>query len=95
VCGCVIIYDFEGLGMKQMSAMTPTSVKRLLDFVQFAIPIRIKEIHFVKQPFLFNMVWQIMKPFVKEKLKKRVRSCFMLDLKAVKMMKENFSFSLS
>lgn len=58
--------------MKQIKAMTPSSVKRLLDFVQFAIPIRIKEIHFVKQPFLFNMVWQIMKPFVKEKLKGRV-----------------------
>lgn len=58
--------------MKQIKAMTPSSVKRLLDFVQFAIPIRIKEIHFVKQPFLFNMVWQIMKPFVKEKLKARV-----------------------
>lgn len=58
--------------MKQIKAMTPGSVKRLLDFVQFAVPIRIKEIHFVKQPFLFNMVWQVMKPFVKEKLKGRV-----------------------
>lgn len=26
----------------------------------------------VKEPFLFNMVWQMFKPFVKEKLKKRM-----------------------
>jgi len=26
----------------------------------------------VKQPFLFNMVWQMFKPFVREKLKKRM-----------------------
>lgn len=26
----------------------------------------------VKEPFLFNMVWQMFKPFVREKLKKRM-----------------------
>lgn len=30
------------------------------------------QVHIVKQPFLFNMVWQMFKPFVKEKLKKRM-----------------------
>lgn len=30
------------------------------------------QVHIVKQPFLFNMVWQMFKPFVKDKLKKRM-----------------------
>jgi hypothetical protein len=36
------------------------------------MPLRLKEVHFVNQPFMFNMVWQMCKPFVKDKLKKRV-----------------------
>lgn len=30
------------------------------------------QVHIVKQPFLFNMVWQVFKPFVREKLKNRM-----------------------
>ncbi|KAG5673906.1 hypothetical protein PVAND_003907 [Polypedilum vanderplanki] len=72
ICGCIVIYDFDGLGMKQIKAMTPSSVQRLLTFIQVAMPLRLKEVHFVKQPFIFNMVWSLMKPFIKEKLKNRM-----------------------
>ncbi|KDR18544.1 Alpha-tocopherol transfer protein-like [Zootermopsis nevadensis] len=41
-------------------------------FLSEAMPLRLKEVHIVNQPFLFNMVWQMFKPFVKEKLKKRL-----------------------
>jgi len=37
------------------------------------MPLRMKEVHIVRQPFLFNMVWPMFKQFVGEKLKKRVR----------------------
>lgn len=30
------------------------------------------QVHIVKQPMLFNMVWKMFKPFVREKLKKRM-----------------------
>ncbi|KAL7038752.1 hypothetical protein ACKWTF_009683 [Chironomus riparius] len=72
ICGCVVIYDFEGLGMKQIKSMSPSSIQRLLNFIQYAMPLRIKEIHFVKQPLIFEMVWALMKPFLQEKLKKRI-----------------------
>lgn len=71
--GTVVIMDFDGLSMKQVKALSPASQKRLLTFIQDAMPMRLKEIHFVKQPFIFNMVWTLFKPFVKEKLKNRVR----------------------
>lgn len=71
--GTVVIMDFDGLGMKQVKALSPASQKRLLTFIQDAMPMRLKEVHFVKQPFIFNMVWTLFKPFVKEKLKNRVR----------------------
>lgn len=64
--------DFEGLSLKQVKALSPSFSKRLLTFIQDAMPLRMKEIHFVKQPFIFNMVWSLFKPFIREKLKKRV-----------------------
>lgn len=70
--GVVVILDFEGLSMKQIKAMTPAATKRLLTFIQEAMPLRLKELHVVKQPFIFNLVWAMLKPFIKEKLKTRV-----------------------
>ncbi|EDV99227.1 clavesin-1 [Drosophila grimshawi] len=72
VRGVVCIMDFDGLGMKQVKALSPSFSKRLLTFIQEAMPLRMKEVHFVKQPFIFNMVWTLFKPFVKEKLNKRM-----------------------
>lgn len=72
VRGVVVLMDFEGLGMKQVMAFNPSFSMRLLGFIQDAMPLRLKEVHIVKQPFIFNMVWSIFKPFVKEKLKGRM-----------------------
>ncbi|CAL7944007.1 unnamed protein product [Xylocopa violacea] len=72
ICGVVVIMDFEGLAMKQAMGFTPSFSMRLLSFIQDAMPLRLKEAHVVKQPFLFNMVWKMFKPFVKEKLKSRM-----------------------
>nr|CAH7740992.1 unnamed protein product [Callosobruchus chinensis] len=69
--GCVVIMDFNGLGMKQVKAFSPSFSLLLLSFIQDAMPLRLKEVHMVKQPFVFNIVWNIFKPFIKEKLKGR------------------------
>ncbi|KAF5274944.1 hypothetical protein FQR65_LT04285 [Abscondita terminalis] len=70
--GGVVILDFDGLTTKQVMALTPAVSMRLLSFIQEAMPLRLKEVHIVKQPFIFNMVWTIFKPFIKEKLKGRL-----------------------
>jgi len=70
--GVVVIMDFDGLGMSQVRSLTPTFSKRLLTFIQDAMPIRMREIHIVKQPFVFKMVWALFKPFIREKLNKRI-----------------------
>lgn len=72
--GVVVIMDYENMSLKQVKAMTPASTKRLITFIQDAMPLRMKEIHMIKQPFIFNMVWSVVKPFLQEKLKNRVGS---------------------
>lgn len=78
VRGAVVIMDFDGMGMSQVLALTPSWSKRLLVFIQDAMPIRLKQVHMVNQPYIFNMVWKLFKPFVKEKLSKRVRLPYFL-----------------
>ncbi|KAG5673908.1 hypothetical protein PVAND_003909 [Polypedilum vanderplanki] len=72
ICGCIVIYDFEGLGMKQVMNITPSGTKRLLTFTQKAMPLRLKEVHIVKQPLIFKMVYALMKPLLDQKMKSRL-----------------------
>lgn len=76
ISGVVVIMDFEGLGMKQVRALTPAFSKRLLTFIQYAMPLRMKEVHIINQPFLFKMVWSLFKPFIESKLNSRVSFFF-------------------
>lgn len=72
VRGVVVVLDFDSLGTRQVMAFNPAFSMKLLGFIQDAMPLRLKEVHVVKQPFVFNMVWTIFKPFVKTKLKGRM-----------------------
>ncbi|XP_031345362.1 alpha-tocopherol transfer protein-like [Photinus pyralis] len=72
VRGAVVMMDFDGLGHRQALAFNPAFSMKLLGFIQDAMPLRLKEVHIVKQPFIFNIIWTIFKPFIKEKLKSRL-----------------------
>ncbi|KAL1124737.1 hypothetical protein AAG570_001360 [Ranatra chinensis] len=72
VRGAVVILDFDNLSMKQIAQLTPNFSLRLLSFIQDAMPLRLKEVHIVKQPYIFNIVWNVFKPFIREKLKSRL-----------------------
>ncbi|XP_055920777.1 clavesin-1-like [Eupeodes corollae] len=70
--GVVCILDFEGLSFKQVKSLTPPCLIRVLTFIQDAFPIRLKEVHIMKQPYIFNVVWSLAKPLIQEKLRNRI-----------------------
>ncbi|XP_075213122.1 clavesin-1 isoform X2 [Lycorma delicatula] len=70
--GVVVILDFNGFSYSQFRQMSIEFSNRLLKFIQKAMPLRLKEVHIVKEPFLFNAVWTLFKPFVEEKLQNRL-----------------------
>uniref|UniRef100_A0A182LWG3 CRAL-TRIO domain-containing protein n=1 Tax=Anopheles culicifacies TaxID=139723 RepID=A0A182LWG3_9DIPT len=70
--GIVVVLDFDGLSLKQVKALSPSFSRRLITFIQDAMPLRLKEVHILKQPYIFNMVWALFKPFIREKLKSRI-----------------------
>ncbi|XP_020706761.2 alpha-tocopherol transfer protein-like isoform X2 [Athalia rosae] len=72
VTGAVVIFDMDGLSLQQTWQFTPPFAKRIVDWLQDSVPLRIKNIHIVNQPYIFNMVFALFKPFLREKLRGRI-----------------------
>ncbi|XP_053981396.1 alpha-tocopherol transfer protein-like isoform X1 [Hylaeus volcanicus] len=72
IAGAVVIFDMDGLSLQQTWQFTPQFAKRIVDWLQDAVPLRVKNIHIVNQPYIFNMVFTLFKPFLREKLKNRI-----------------------
>ncbi|XP_050527273.1 alpha-tocopherol transfer protein isoform X2 [Daktulosphaira vitifoliae] len=72
VAGAQVIFDMDGLSLQQTWQFSPPFAKRIVDWLQDSIPARIKGIHIVNQPVLFNVVFNLFKPFLREKLRSRI-----------------------
>jgi len=72
VNGAIVIFDMDGLSLQQTWQFTPPFAKRIVDWLQDSVPLRIKGIHIVNQPKIFQMVFALFKPFLREKLRGRI-----------------------
>lgn len=72
VHGAVVIFDMDGLSLQQTWQFTPAFAKRIVDWLQDSVPMRIKGIHIINQPKIFQIVFALFKPFLREKLRNRI-----------------------
>ncbi|KAG7455134.1 hypothetical protein MATL_G00253250 [Megalops atlanticus] len=70
--GFILIIDWSDFSFKQASKLTPTILKLAIEGLQDSFPARFGGIHFVNQPWYIHALYTIIKPFLKDKTRKRI-----------------------
>ena len=73
IYGITVIEDMSYLGLGLAQQMGPSIGKRFTGLLQDAMPVRVKAINIVNEPTLFDVFLAIIRPFMKEKMKKRLK----------------------
>lgn len=72
IAGVVVLLDMNGLSMNHTKFFSPYYAKRMVELVQETFPLRFKGFHIVNEPFYFDAVMVVLKPFLKDKIRKRI-----------------------
>ncbi|CAK8690576.1 alpha-tocopherol transfer protein-like [Clavelina lepadiformis] len=71
--GLIFIEDLAYISIDLVQQMSPAIAKRAVGIIQDAMPLRLKQINITNEPKIFDVISVIFQPFLKDKLKKRVR----------------------
>jgi len=70
--GVTCIVDLSSVGVEHVKVISPRKIHTLIKVVQDAYPLRSKELHLVNNPRIFGAIYAVARPFIKEKMKKRI-----------------------
>ncbi|XP_041971722.1 alpha-tocopherol transfer protein-like [Aricia agestis] len=72
VAGDVYVMDVAPLSPAHLTLLSLTTIKKYLICVQDAYPVKLKEIHVVNSNPVIDVVFNMVKPLVKEKIRNRI-----------------------
>lgn len=72
IAGSVILIDMAGLKFAHAKFLSPHLAKRSAEVVQDSFPMRFKAFHILHEPFYFDAILALIKPFMTDKMRKRV-----------------------
>ncbi|XP_078665274.1 alpha-tocopherol transfer protein-like isoform X1 [Branchiostoma floridae x Branchiostoma belcheri] len=73
VNGLMMIMEVSGLTANHAYHIGPRYASTMTNIIQEAFPARIKGMHFVNESPIFDGIFAVLRPFMKEKLKQRIR----------------------
>ncbi|XP_025088912.1 alpha-tocopherol transfer protein-like [Pomacea canaliculata] len=72
VCGVTMLIDLKEVGWHQAKHISPFTAKKFTTIIQEAFPVRFKGLHYLNEPTFFDVVFAIVKQFMKEKILRRI-----------------------
>ncbi|KAL7042477.1 hypothetical protein ACKWTF_001152 [Chironomus riparius] len=70
--GLVVLLDMSGLSLGHAKYLSPHLARRTVEVVQEAFPLRFKAFHVLHEPFYFDAILAMLKPFLKDKIRRRI-----------------------
>ncbi|XP_078036603.1 alpha-tocopherol transfer protein-like [Augochlora pura] len=62
--GYIFIGDASNVSLGHVGRISPMGMKKLVTYVQDAIPVRLKQIHFINTPSVMDVIMNMAKPFM-------------------------------
>lgn len=75
--GIIVILDMTGVRLAHARYLTPHLARRTVEVVQEIFPMRFKSFHVIHEPFYFSTILNMLKPFLKDKIRRRVSPSFL------------------
>lgn len=69
--GVVGVFDLKGMRMSHLAHFTPLFIKKLAHIVEDCYPSRLKAVYVLNNPYLCELLYAMIKPFLKSKLAQR------------------------
>ncbi|KAK8770891.1 hypothetical protein V5799_025865 [Amblyomma americanum] len=73
VLGVVLLVDYAEFTADKILSLSIGLIRRALEYIQDCMPMRMKAVHIVRQPYAFDLFFSLIKPFIKAKLAERFR----------------------
>ncbi|XP_065367082.1 uncharacterized protein LOC135959887 [Calliphora vicina] len=70
--GIIYVIDLKNITINMASKYTPTFLRKLVQFYEKSLPLRIKGAHLINTPVFFHSVMSIVLPLLSEKLRERI-----------------------
>lgn len=72
VSGVVMMMDLNDIGWNHARNIGPFYAKRVMSLLQDCFPMRFKGVHYLNEPVIFDGIFAIVRPFMKEKILQRL-----------------------
>ncbi|XP_055709444.1 clavesin-2-like isoform X2 [Phlebotomus papatasi] len=72
IAGLVVLLDMTGVSLGHSRFLSPQLARNTVEVVQDAFPLRFKAFHILHEPFYFDAILAVLKPFLREKIRKRI-----------------------